>query len=119
MPQGAYQECRHPLYRNYAVRGGYCRAHATARPSWFRSDLTPANKRFRKLRHSFLVRHPLCNGCKLEPATVLDHVIPHRGDARLFWDQRNWQGLCVRCHGLKTARELWGRGRWANHGPRP
>jgi 5-methylcytosine-specific restriction endonuclease McrA len=32
------------------------------------------------------------------PATVVDHVVPHRGDQRLFWDERNWQPLCTRHH---------------------
>lgn len=31
-------------------------------------------------------------------ATVVDHIVPHRGDPVLFWDERNWQPLCKRCH---------------------
>jgi 5-methylcytosine-specific restriction protein A len=27
-------------------------------------------------------------------ATVVDHVVPHRGSQRLFWDPRNWQPSC-------------------------
>jgi 5-methylcytosine-specific restriction protein A len=54
----------------------------------------------------------LCVPCKaagrLVPATVVDHVVPHRGDPALFWDERNWQSLCKPCHDAKTARE----GRW-------
>jgi predicted kinase len=45
--------------------------------------------------------------CKREAANVLDHVVPHRGNAELFWAQSNWQALCVGCHGIKTARESW------------
>jgi 5-methylcytosine-specific restriction protein A len=44
----------------------------------------------------------------LEPATVVDHVVPHRGDPVLFWNETNWQGQCKPCHDAKTARE----GRW-------
>jgi 5-methylcytosine-specific restriction protein A len=34
---------------------------------------------------------------------VVDHVIPHKGDRALFWDEaNNWQALCARCHALKT-----------------
>jgi 5-methylcytosine-specific restriction endonuclease McrA len=29
---------------------------------------------------------------------VVDHIQPHRGDQRLFWDRRNWQPLCRTCH---------------------
>ena len=32
------------------------------------------------------------------PATVVDHVIPHRNDQKLFWDSGNWQGLCKLHH---------------------
>lgn len=31
-------------------------------------------------------------------ATIVDHVIPHRGDQQLFWDKSNWQSLCKHCH---------------------
>ncbi|WP_324290694.1 AAA family ATPase [Ancylobacter sp. SL191] len=32
------------------------------------------------------------------PATVVDHIIPHRGDSKLFWSRSNWQALCVTHH---------------------
>jgi 5-methylcytosine-specific restriction protein A len=41
-------------------------------------------------------------------ATVVDHVVPHRGDPVLFWEESNWQSQCQPCHDAKTARE----GRW-------
>lgn len=31
-------------------------------------------------------------------AVIVDHIIPHKGDMELFWDESNWQGLCVSCH---------------------
>jgi 5-methylcytosine-specific restriction protein A len=43
-------------------------------------------------------------------ATVVDHIIPHKGDKRLFWDIKNWQPLCASCHGIKTAKEDGGFG---------
>lgn len=42
---------------------------------------------------------------RLTPATVVDHVIPHRGDRKLFWDSSNWQPLCVECHNRDKQRE--------------
>lgn len=60
-------------------------------------------------RLSFLADHPLCVRCAaggaVEPATVVDHVTPHRGDPALFWDRANWQALCESCHNRKTASE--------------
>ena len=55
----------------------------------------------------FLVKHPLCVECEKEGryvrATVVDHIVPHRGDQTLFWDEDNWQSLCKRHHDTKTA----------------
>jgi 5-methylcytosine-specific restriction enzyme A len=31
---------------------------------------------------------------RLTPASVVDHIRPHRGDLGLFWDRHNWQSLC-------------------------
>lgn len=62
--------------------------------------------RWRKARKAFLQAHPLCAECmkegKLTPATVVDHIVPHRGDPQLFWDAKNWQPLCKDCHDRKT-----------------
>ena len=34
--------------------------------------------------------------------TLVDHIVPHRGDQALFWDEQNWQPLCKSCHDKKT-----------------
>ncbi|MFC0217820.1 HNH endonuclease [Pseudochelatococcus lubricantis] len=58
-----------------------------------------------KARASYLASHPTCIRCGA-PATVVDHVIPHRGDRALFWNKVNWQQLCVQCHsGWKQSQE--------------
>ena len=63
---------------------------------------------WRSARRLYLASHPLCTHCldrenRTTAATVIDHVIPHRGDKRLFWDRSNWQPLCDRHHNEKTA----------------
>ncbi|RFB28226.1 HNH endonuclease [Brevibacillus sp. VP] len=72
------------------------------------------DSRWRKARKSFLSSNPLCVHCKeqrkLTAATVIDHIIPHKGDMVLFWDENNWQSLCASCHNRKTAREDGGFG---------
>lgn len=54
--------------------------------------------------------HPCCEQCEKEgvvtAATVIDHKIPHRGNQSLFWNEDNWQALCVSCHSKKTAAGL-------------
>ena len=59
--------------------------------------------RWQKARVTFLRSNPLCvicnQGGKTTPATVVDHITPHKGDQDLFWDsQNNWQALCTNCH---------------------
>ena len=69
----------------------------------------------------FRERYPLCgmrpdgrppvlsacyDGGRVTLATVVDHVMPHRGSPSLFWDEGNWQSLCAACHAHKTASGL-------------
>jgi 5-methylcytosine-specific restriction protein A len=65
-------------------------------------------------RLAFLRAHPLCRLCEekglCEPARVVDHVVPHKGDRALFEDDLNLQGLCIPCHNRKTA--TTDRGAW-------
>lgn len=52
--------------------------------------------------------HPLCLGCsavgKVVATSVVDHVIPHKGDAALFWDEANWQPCCGPHHDIVKQR---------------
>jgi len=34
----------------------------------------------------------------VEPATVVDHITPHKGDPNLFWSPDNLQSLCAPHH---------------------
>jgi 5-methylcytosine-specific restriction enzyme A len=65
--------------------------------------------RWQKAREAYLGRHPLCAQClalgRIVPATVVDHIVPHKGDHELFWDSGNWQVLCKPCHDRKTGAE--------------
>ena len=66
------------------------------------------NYRWQKFRESFLRKNPLCVECrkngKVVVATDVDHIVPHRGDMKLFWLPGNVQGLCRSHHSEKTAR---------------
>jgi hypothetical protein len=52
------------------------------------------NKAWEKARKAYLAAHPHCVMCRKQDvvtiATVVDHIIPHKGDKRLFW--------AIRCH---------------------
>ena len=57
--------------------------------------------RWRKIAKSQLGAEPLCRKCKemdrVTPATVCDHITPHKGDETLFWSGP-FQSLCKPCH---------------------
>lgn len=55
----------------------------------------------------WIAANPACVECGLidvRSRMVVDHITPHRGDQQLFWNRRNWQTLCRKCHNQKTAR---------------
>ena len=97
---------------------GYCDAHRIEKQRLYTKEANANressakrgyDRRWQKTREHFLNANPSCVFCLKEkqqhiPATVVDHIIPHRGDMSLFWDQENWQPLCKRCHDRKTAR---------------
>jgi len=71
------------------------------------------NARWNRMSKAFRIKNPLCAYCvqigKITRVDVVDHIVPHRGDVQLFWDQSNWQPLCKRCHdSVKAAEEARG-----------
>ena len=60
------------------------------------------NYKWQKHRELFLKQNPLCAYCqddgKIEAATVVDHITPHKGNMSLFWDVDNHQSLCATHH---------------------
>ena len=72
--------------------------------------------KWQSARLGFLRSHPLCVICetsgRITAADTVDHVRPHLGDMRLFWDRSNWQPLCRSCHSsAKQRAELATRAR--------
>ena len=68
-----------------------------------------------ELRSRQLRREPTCRLCReagrVAPATVADHVEPHRGDRGKFYDASNLQSLCRAHHdSLKQKVEKRGLG---------
>lgn len=79
-------------------------------------------QRWKNARHQFLSVNYFCVMCRdagietlltpYSPDSIVDHKVPHRLKAaldsqdperiteaqRLFWDRKNWQALCKRCH---------------------
>lgn len=78
------------------------------------------DKAWTKKAKAFRLLYPLCGMrpdnqppvmslCHREgrttPATLVDHVTPHRGDRALFDSLDNLQSMCDACHSRKTAWE--------------
>ena len=65
--------------------------------------------RWQQARKRFLDKYPLCqcDDCeknnRLRTATVVHHIIPHKGNKALFWDEGNWMAMSKRCHDKHTA----------------
>lgn len=68
-----------------------------------------ADTRWTQGRLAYLAEHPLCVRCaalgRVGAATVVDHIVPHRGDPSLFYDRANWAGLCAMHHDRDKQRE--------------
>lgn len=111
IPYKPNKPCRHPGCARLVPSGQtYCEEHLPLHPEYTRSAAARGyNSRWNKARKVYLADHPLCAEClrcgKYTAATVVDHIIPHRGNNELFWDESNWQSLCKRCHDKKTGRE--------------
>lgn len=80
---------------------------------WRTSEMTSAQRgydyKWQKARAGYLRVHPLCVMCQARGdvtlATVVDHIVPHRGDKTLFWAEANWQSLCSTHHSRDKQRE--------------
>ncbi|CAG9184237.1 HNH endonuclease [Cupriavidus respiraculi] len=120
MPSKAPRPCRHPGCPRYAAGGtAYCADHAVKRSTEAEERRGSSAARgyggkWQRERAEYLKANPICvehrKAGRIVPATVVDHIVPHKGDQRLFWRRSNWQALCKSCHDRKTAREDGGFG---------
>ena len=111
MPRKPKVPCKHPGCPELVEPGmKYCEKHKPLHPTEIRPERGATargyNYAWQKASKRFLAAHPLCVMCQKEgryvKATVVDHIVPHRGDSKLFWDQNNWQSLCEYHHNFKT-----------------
>lgn len=84
-------------------------------PSWRTAKGSSSERGYgyawQKARLRFLQAHPLCVMCqdmkppRVTAAEVVDHIIPHKGDQELFWNESNWQPLCKPHHDGEKAEQ--------------
>ena len=111
MPDLPLTPCNYPSCRELVRGKGRCAKHEAqvkreydkARPS---ANQRGYNARWRKARYHYLTRNPLCVEClgngRTTAASVVDHIVDHKGNQGLFWDESNWRALCKSCHDAKT-----------------
>lgn len=88
LPPG--QSCRHALQYDRERKARFDAKRPTARARGYTS-------KYQEARDGFLKANPNCARCGA-PSSVLHHVVPHRGDKKLFWDRKNWAAVCAPCH---------------------
>lgn len=115
MPYKPKHPCSHPGCKEVIPADErYCDFHRKRKQQQDDTERGTAHERgytsqWRRARRIYLNANPLCAECRRQGidrlATVVDHIIPHRGDYGLFWDADNWQSLCKQHHDEKTAKE--------------
>ncbi|WP_089970849.1 HNH endonuclease [Lihuaxuella thermophila] len=114
MPKRPLRPCNKPGCPNL-TQSRYCDKHANEyktqerqrKREYNRKRPTPAqlgyDREWAKARQRFLKANPYCVVCG-DKATVVDHIVPHKGDRYLFWQASNWAPMCWSCHSRKTAK---------------
>lgn len=106
MPVSASKPCGHPGCGALVNGTRYCPKHQQDNHQYDQRRGSSAQRgygyRWQKASKAFLARNPLCRYClreeRITASTIVDHIVPHRGDPVLFWDESNWQALCSTCH---------------------
>ena len=122
MPMRPKRPCAFPECVERVNEGErFCQEHKKLKTKWQERRRTKDtgrhlyNYKWSQYRRRFLRLYPLCRQCEeqglVTRATVVDHIKPHKGDYHLFWDSKNHQSLCKRCHDRKTVTEDGGFGR--------
>jgi 5-methylcytosine-specific restriction protein A len=114
MPQRPPSPCLQPGCPALVSGGTRCAEH-TRRRERLRGSAHARGygARWRTYRLTFLRAHPLCELCtaanRVEPATVVDHRVDHKGNMDLFWEPSNHRALCKRCHDARMDAGDFGR----------
>ena len=115
VPRKPLKPCKYPNCPKL-TEGNYCEVHQSEmeyKPRRKSYNRLYSTSRWKAIRLHILSKQPLCTQCmktkRITPATVVDHVNPHKGNEELFYDKANLQPLCKSCHDRKTAKE---DGRW-------
>lgn len=115
MPTSAPHACAQPGCGALVLTGrARCHSHERKRDAERgTAQQRGYDSKWRAYRIAFLREHPLCCLCELagrvEPATVVDHIVAHKGAQQLFWDPTNHRSVCKTHHDQRTDEGDFGR----------
>ncbi len=66
-----------------------------------KADALYKTSRWTNHREEFLKHNPKCYPCG-GPASVVDHLVPHKGREEFFWKADNMIPMCEKCHNTIT-----------------
>ena len=89
-------------------------------------DKLHMSSRWIRLRKTVIQRDPICKRCDLRISEIVDHIVPARdaiSQVKLsglyptdkyagYFMSSNLQGLCRKCHGIKTLEDKAHVGEW-------
>ena len=111
MPYAALKPCSYPGCSNL-VKSGRCDQHPYPDAHEADSQRLYNTRRWKRRRDAQLTKEPWCVDCLkagiYSPATIADHIEPHRGDPVKFFTGK-LQSLCKIDHDRKTAKEVLNR----------
>lgn len=119
MPRSALRQCSRSGCRSLVRGATRCDAHRVSetRVGSYAQRSGVKRKEWDFIRQAFLAENRFCaEHLKRKPpehveATVVDHIVAHRGDLEAFFDHENLQALCAPCHSRKTVNVDGGFGR--------
>ncbi|MEN6325802.1 MAG: HNH endonuclease [Syntrophomonas sp.] len=118
MPQKSKKPCSYPGCPELVRGVRYCEKHQQQyearehqRHKDYKAERTDkdiqaiyTSKEWFKLRARKLKKNPICELCKRDKATMVDHIIEIKDGGAPF-DIENLQSSCWSCHTIKTAEE--------------
>ena len=118
-PQRAKRPCKVGSCKDFASNGGYCDQHQDRIRKSDRERGTSHERgydaKWREAREQFLAVHPLCVDCRkrgyITPANVVDHITPHKGDKKLFWDETTGKHYASHAMTERLHLKIWAVGR--------
>lgn len=117
MPVHAKRACMAPgCSATYEGRGAYCPIHKAKYDANKTYNIYSRDKdkqafetssRWRKIRHAYLAKHPLCEDClEMEPQVLTQAKEVHHKDKDYANHNQDHElrALCISCHSIRTRR---------------